>query len=341
MQYVHRMREMYVNRAAAACPAMSVSQPCTNAPSGRPSPAAQTELEMPSLARNSAPEDVPTPHVTFSTPVRVSSRLPTTPSSSLRSTSTSSNTRINPSDLDNLGSSMGAQHTSCQRHQEPRTSTSRFPGTSDHHSTLSAIDGGDHPFLADSTIDASDHAFLVGTYATATMRAPGHNENIGPELPASSHLFQPGGPSTLSQHGASSRGAPALSPPSAPFVSTSITAFDNPLELDPNDDPKSLTYGDGEGKLLPPRQLITRTVDDLKGKSRKEKKQARNRMQARASDFDMTENCILQTATIRMAALCSCMEPLPLSHKETAIAKEAWDWARQYHKKRITHSKPL
>ncbi|KAG9123649.1 hypothetical protein FRC07_014385 [Ceratobasidium sp. 392] len=112
-----------------------------------------------------------------------------------------------------------------------------------------------------------------------------------------------------------------------PSPSTSSSPFVVPQDLptiNQHDDPKSKTYGDGDGELLLPRRLVLRQLGDLKDKSRKEKKQARNLLRAKASDYDSIENGILQAAT-----------------RDVALGEECWDWARQARKKRITHDKGI
>ncbi|EUC60793.1 hypothetical protein RSOL_365450, partial [Rhizoctonia solani AG-3 Rhs1AP] len=106
------------------------------------------------------------------------------------------------------------------------------------------------------------------------------------------------------------------SPPPVTQRSTSLTP------LSPNDDPKSSTYGDGPGNLLPPRRLVVRSInrEEMKSKSEKERKAAHNQLRARSSDYASLEGRILQTAT-----------------KEVALAEGCWDWARRFHGKRITH----
>ncbi|KAF8594897.1 hypothetical protein BDV93DRAFT_515411 [Ceratobasidium sp. AG-I] len=117
---------------------------------------------------------------------------------------------------------------------------------------------------------------------------------------------------------------------------------DDLFALDLNNDPKLSTYGNGDGDLLPPRHIATRTLpEDLKSLDRKERKQVRNRIRAKASDYAETENKILQAATARLIALSTCQDPLPTTERENALCEECWAWGARSLHKRITHDKDL
>lgn len=180
-----------------------------------------------------------------------------------------------------------------------------------------------HPFLADNA-SFGDHLTERASSSPTPMLEP---------APAPSALgFDPG---RLYPARASMRGvpvAPSPSPTPPPPVATPV--------LHPNDDPKSSTYGDGEGPLLMPRQTI-RTKPDTKGMSKAERKQVNNSMRAKGEDFGRTENRILNEASSRLYALIPSQDPLPTAESEEAMAEECWDYARQLLGKRITHNRDL
>ncbi|KAF8605756.1 hypothetical protein BDV93DRAFT_506831 [Ceratobasidium sp. AG-I] len=125
-----------------------------------------------------------------------------------------------------------------------------------------------------------------------------------------------------------------------PAVSQVAVDDDDPI-LNPNDDPALSSYGDGPGLLLLPRRLIIRTLPDTSGMSKKEKKNARNALRVKASDYAPTEQRILQAASTRLIALSACVDPLPMDEQEHLLPEESWRWARESLEKRIDLDKGL
>ncbi|KAG8708172.1 hypothetical protein FRC09_001401 [Ceratobasidium sp. 395] len=135
-------------------------------------------------------------------------------------------------------------------------------------------------------------------------------------------------------------------PPEPQVVGSTGSPTDPPLIrskpiLPPNDNPESKTYGDGEGELLQPRRIVPRQPVDMAGMTAKGKRKARNQMRPKQAEYHPLEMEILHSATMRMAAVCCCTDPFLLPHLQTALAEECWDWARRFHKKRITHNKEM